>query len=178
MYEPSSTHSKPQLEPKPSLFLYNTRAPAFRSLTSIVYDMKENPAGMARPVCWVVVLGDFGRSPRMQYHTVSMSKTVPVQAVPVVLAFTHTHPWGTEDCLSFATQLKYVSWLPTRWLAGRIRSPRGGVFWSRSSTLNCDGPGRAYPLHNFTVSATRRINVFECIVLDCSVDACVPVCTY
>eukprot|EP00193_Tetraselmis_chui_P019282 CAMPEP_0177791796 /NCGR_PEP_ID=MMETSP0491_2-20121128/24140_1 /TAXON_ID=63592 /ORGANISM="Tetraselmis chuii, Strain PLY429" /LENGTH=475 /DNA_ID=CAMNT_0019314083 /DNA_START=94 /DNA_END=1521 /DNA_ORIENTATION=- len=37
--------------------------------------MKENPAGMARPVCWVVVLGDFGRSPRMQYHTVSMSKT-------------------------------------------------------------------------------------------------------
>jgi len=25
--------------------------------------------------CWVVVLGDFGRSPRMQYHTVSLSKT-------------------------------------------------------------------------------------------------------
>jgi len=28
-----------------------------------------------RPVCWIVVLGDFGRSPRMQYHAASLSRT-------------------------------------------------------------------------------------------------------
>lgn len=27
---------------------------------------------------WVMVLGDVGRSPRMQYHTLSLSKTVSV----------------------------------------------------------------------------------------------------
>lgn len=26
-----------------------------------------------RPTVWVVVLGDFGRSPRMQYHTLSLN---------------------------------------------------------------------------------------------------------
>lgn len=28
------------------------------------------------PRAWVVVLGDVGRSPRMQYHTLSLCKTV------------------------------------------------------------------------------------------------------
>ena len=31
---------------------------------------------MSRPCVWVVVLGDFGRSPRMQYHALSLADQV------------------------------------------------------------------------------------------------------
>jgi beta-1,4-mannosyltransferase len=31
---------------------------------------------MGRGRVWVVVLGDFGRSPRMQYHTLSLASQV------------------------------------------------------------------------------------------------------
>ena len=39
---------------------------------------------MARPRkrVWVVVLGDFGRSPRMQYHTMSLDTQVWAAAEP------------------------------------------------------------------------------------------------
>lgn len=30
----------------------------------------------SRPCVWVVVLGDFGRSPRMQYHALSLADQV------------------------------------------------------------------------------------------------------
>jgi hypothetical protein len=35
------------------------------------------------PRAWVVVLGDVGRSPRMQYHTSSLCKTVGIVFVAV-----------------------------------------------------------------------------------------------
>ncbi|GLC45098.1 hypothetical protein PLESTB_001468000 [Pleodorina starrii] len=45
--------------------------------------VKASTAGNAKHVHWVIVLGDFGRSPRMQYHTVSLSRQ-PATDVHVV----------------------------------------------------------------------------------------------
>lgn len=38
-------------------------------------------------LCWIVVLGDFGRSPRMQYHTKSLVEVSPLSAASLSVNF-------------------------------------------------------------------------------------------
>ena len=38
--------------------------------------MARRPSPPAPRVAWVVVLGEFGRSPRMQYHALSLAEQV------------------------------------------------------------------------------------------------------
>lgn len=45
-----------------------------------------------RKRAWVVVLGDFGRSPRMQYHALSLAEQVRAGATasPITMGYFHT----------------------------------------------------------------------------------------